>query len=535
MEAELADVNEQLGEKLDALYEFDPDCALAHAGIGGVHITKGSPHIGEPVTRVFKKQKFEAVVKSWIPPASRQTIPPSTASSTRMATRKNWTRGARRGRARVREAAAAAQSERVLLLEAMALSAAEVDPRTAEALYRPFGEMESVLERTRTLTSESDVAIAGVAREGPFTRYEDEVSPERKLAGSARRARSGACRRCASAMSGACASWRRAPRPATAARPTPMPPRRRPTPPRPRPTPPRPRPTPSTSSPEFRTAPAMARRRPAPQSACGGKDGGGLREGAAAHRLEVARAGVARLDQRPVPARPQVQPVRMVDDGGRRGEAGGGATRGQAVQTERVGDPAGAPVLREPPRAAAARVVPMRRRSIPGAVQGDAPPRAAGVLAGGHAVPKVTVAINNATPVHFDQKNLGSRARARSPNLRSPARSEAPAASPPRFPPSRFLACFDLDENRVVGGSHRLFCLDNKRAIVVTDTKDGVYMVGDTDGCARPRQPGRRALCPLPVTERGVAGPPLNLASRSGRRLIVTCYTSKTLVDLVEK
>ncbi len=34
MEAELADVNEQLGEKLDALYEFDPDCALAHAGIG---------------------------------------------------------------------------------------------------------------------------------------------------------------------------------------------------------------------------------------------------------------------------------------------------------------------------------------------------------------------------------------------------------------------------------------------------------------------------------------------------------------------
>ena len=68
MEAELADVNEQLGEKLDALYEFDPDCALAHAGIGGVHITKGSPHIGEPVTRVFKKRKFEAVVKSWIPP-----------------------------------------------------------------------------------------------------------------------------------------------------------------------------------------------------------------------------------------------------------------------------------------------------------------------------------------------------------------------------------------------------------------------------------------------------------------------------------
>ena len=68
MEAELADVNEQLGEKLDALYEFDPDCALARAGIGGVHITKGSPHIGEPVTRVFKKQKFEAVVKSWIPP-----------------------------------------------------------------------------------------------------------------------------------------------------------------------------------------------------------------------------------------------------------------------------------------------------------------------------------------------------------------------------------------------------------------------------------------------------------------------------------
>jgi hypothetical protein len=98
---------------------------------------------------------------------------------------------------------------------------------------------------------------------------------------------------------------------------------------------------------------------------------------------------------------------------------------------------------------------------------------------------KITVAINNATPVHYDQKNFGLT----------------------------FLACFDLDEqNRVVGGSHCLFCLDNKRAIVVTDTKDGVYMVGDY----------RRVLHS-------------NLASRSGRRLIVTCYTSKTLVDLVEK
>ena len=183
MEAELADVNEQLGEKLDALYEFDPDCALAHAGIGGVHITKGSPHIGEPVTRVFKKQKFEAVVKSW--------IPPGVAADDTALYRVKHEDGdeeeldEKELAAAVREFAKQPprrKSERVLLLEAMALSAAEVDPRTAEALYRPFGEMESVLERTRTLTSESDVAIAGVAREGPFTRYEDEVSPERKLA-----------------------------------------------------------------------------------------------------------------------------------------------------------------------------------------------------------------------------------------------------------------------------------------------------------------------------------------------------------------
>ena len=183
MEAELADVNEQLGEKLDALYEFDPDCALAHAGIGGVHITKGSPHIGEPVTRVFKKQKFEAVVKSW--------IPPGVAADDTALYRVKHEDGDEEEldeeelAAAVREFAKQPprrKSERVLLLEAMALSAAEVDPRTAEALYRPFGEMESVLERTRTLTSESDVAIAGVAREGPFTRYEDEVSPERKLA-----------------------------------------------------------------------------------------------------------------------------------------------------------------------------------------------------------------------------------------------------------------------------------------------------------------------------------------------------------------
>ena len=183
MEAELADVNEQLGEKLDALYEFDPDHALARAGIGGVHITKGSPHIGEPVTRVFKKRKFEAVVKSW--------IPPGVAADDTALYRVKHEDGdeeeldEKELAAAVREFAKQPprrKSERVLLLEAMALSAAEVDPRTAEALYRPFGEMESVLERTRTLTSESDVAIAGVAREGPFTRYEDEVSPERKLA-----------------------------------------------------------------------------------------------------------------------------------------------------------------------------------------------------------------------------------------------------------------------------------------------------------------------------------------------------------------
>ena len=183
MEAELADVNEQLGEKLDALYEFDPDHALARAGIGGVHITKGSPHIGEPVTRVFKKRKFEAVVKSWIPPGVAEDD--TALYKIKHEDGDEEDLDEEELAAAVREFAKQPprrKSERVLLLEAMALSAAEVDPRTAEALYRPFGEMESVLERTRTLTPASDVAIAGVAREGPFTRYEDEVSPERKLA-----------------------------------------------------------------------------------------------------------------------------------------------------------------------------------------------------------------------------------------------------------------------------------------------------------------------------------------------------------------
>ena len=148
MEAELADVNEQLGEKLDALYEFDPDCALAHAGIGGVHITKGSPHIGEPVTRVFKKQKFEAVVKSW--------IPPGVAADDNALYRVKHEDGdeeeldEKELAAAVREFAKQPprrKSERVLLLEAMALSAAEVDPRTAG--HAAPGEMESVLERAR--------------------------------------------------------------------------------------------------------------------------------------------------------------------------------------------------------------------------------------------------------------------------------------------------------------------------------------------------------------------------------------------------
>ena len=62
------------------------------------------------------------------------------------------------------------------------------------------------------------------------------------------------------------------------------------------------------------------------------------------------------------------------------------------------------------------------------------------------------------------------------------------------------MACFDLDEeNRVVGGSHCLFCLDNKRAIVVTDTKDGVYMVGDY----------RRVLPPSPTWPPRPVPPPL--------------------------
>ena len=95
---------------------------------------------------------------------------------------------------------------------------------------------------------------------------------------------------------------------------------------------------------------------------------------------------------------------------------------------------------------------------------------------------KVTVAMNNPTPVHFDDKNYGLT----------------------------FLVSFEVgDEGSLVGGSHCIFCMQGGAALVVQDSGRGTTIVGDY----------RRLLH-------------ANLATSRGRRLVVTCYTSKYIVDL---
>jgi hypothetical protein len=99
----------------------------------------------------------------------------------------------------------------------------------------------------------------------------------------------------------------------------------------------------------------------------------------------------------------------------------------------------------------------------------------------GTAFTKVTLAINNPTPLHFDNKNFGVT----------------------------FLICFDLDGG-LVGGSHLICGMDLEAAVVVQDHGSGVVIVGDY----------RRVLH-------------TNEATRAGRRFIMTAYCSASLVKLV--
>ena len=94
---------------------------------------------------------------------------------------------------------------------------------------------------------------------------------------------------------------------------------------------------------------------------------------------------------------------------------------------------------------------------------------------------KVTLAVNNPTPVHFDHNNFGITS----------------------------LVCIDLDGD-LVGGSHVMYNLDLAAAIVVQTNTEGVWLLGDY----------RRVLH-------------ANAATRRGRRFVVTAYCSDALVRLV--
>lgn len=97
---------------------------------------------------------------------------------------------------------------------------------------------------------------------------------------------------------------------------------------------------------------------------------------------------------------------------------------------------------------------------------------------------QVTVALNNPTPVHFDDNNFGLT----------------------------FLICFELDESGSLGGgSHTIYALDQSRCLIVRDCAEGVVLLGDY----------RRVLH-------------ANAATSKGRRLIVTAYCAKPIVDLFE-
>ena len=75
----------------------------------------------------------------------------------------------------------------------------------------------------------------------------------------------------------------------------------------------------------------------------------------------------------------------------------------------------------------------------------------------GTAFTKVTLALNNPTPVHRDDNNFGLT----------------------------FLICFELDEaGSLVGGSHVIYSEGYERAVLVSDCPEGVVLLGDYR-CAR--------------------------------------------------
>lgn len=91
---------------------------------------------------------------------------------------------------------------------------------------------------------------------------------------------------------------------------------------------------------------------------------------------------------------------------------------------------------------------------------------------------KVTVSLNNPTPVHTDYGNIGLT----------------------------FLMAHDVsdaDEPPLQGGSHIMLDPDMRAVIVVEDHADGVFLIGDYANVLH-----------------------ANLASTSGRRFVVTCYSN---------
>ena len=94
---------------------------------------------------------------------------------------------------------------------------------------------------------------------------------------------------------------------------------------------------------------------------------------------------------------------------------------------------------------------------------------------------KVTAALNNPCPLHFDHQNFGVT----------------------------FLVCIDLDGG-LQGGSHVITSLDYSSAVVVSTSSEGVWILGDY----------RRVLH-------------ANAATRAGRRFVLTAYCSQALVDRV--
>ena len=102
---------------------------------------------------------------------------------------------------------------------------------------------------------------------------------------------------------------------------------------------------------------------------------------------------------------------------------------------------------------------------------------------GGTRVGRRRMARNNPTPCHYDSKNFGVT----------------------------FLACWHVEAHGpLTGGAHCMFSTDRRNAIVVPDTAHGHTVIGDY--------------------RRIVHG---NMAVTRGVRLIMTAYTSQSIVDLV--